>query len=121
MASYFLGIDIKVRMTSRKVGVKKKAIHFIILSMRNLLETIKRFLKATNKVGVILNIARRLFHVDFFFQIPMQEGIFNIYLMGLPFMRGSKGEYKADGIHFGYGGKGFIIVVAFNLREFFGN
>jgi hypothetical protein len=86
MVSYFLGIDIGVRMTSRKVGVKKKVIHFSIPSSRSLLKTIERFLKVTNKVGVILNIARRLFHVNLFLQIPMQEGRFNIHLMDLPFM-----------------------------------
>jgi hypothetical protein len=80
MDSYFFGIDIRVRMTSRKAGVKKKAAHFGISSSRSLLKTRKRFLKATNKVGVILDIARRLFHVDFFLQIPMQEGRFNIHL-----------------------------------------
>jgi hypothetical protein len=64
MVSYFLGIDIGVIMTSRKDGLKKKAIHFSIPSMRSLFKTIERFLKATYKVRVILNIARRLFHVD---------------------------------------------------------
>ena len=66
MVSYFLGIDIGVRMTSRKAGVKKKAVHFGIPRLRSLLKTIKRFLKATNKARVILDIVRRLFHVDFF-------------------------------------------------------
>ena len=82
----FHGIDIKVRMTSRKAVMKKKAVHFDIPSLRSLLKTIKRFPKATNKARVILDIARRLFHVDFFFQIAMQEGNFNIHLMDLPFM-----------------------------------
>jgi hypothetical protein len=53
---------------------------------RILLKTIERFLKATDKVEVILNIAVRLFHVDFFLQIPMEEGGFDIHLMDLPFM-----------------------------------
>jgi hypothetical protein len=86
MACYILGIDNRVRMTSRKAGVKKNAIHFSIPSSRSLLKTIERFLKAENKARVILNIARRLFHVDFFLQIPMQEGGFNIHLMDLPSM-----------------------------------
>jgi hypothetical protein len=86
MDSYFLGINIRIRMTSRKVGVKKKVFHFGIPSSRSLLKTIKRFLKVTNKARVILDIAKRLFHVDFFLQIPMQEGIFDIHLMDLPFM-----------------------------------
>jgi hypothetical protein len=85
MASYFLGIDIGVRMMSRKIDVKKKTINFSIPGLRSLLKTIERFLKATYKTGVTLNIARRLFHVDFFLQIPMQEGIFNIHLMDLPY------------------------------------
>jgi hypothetical protein len=78
MTSYFLGIDIRVRMTSRKASVKKKAIHFGIPSSRSLLKTINRFFKVTNKAGVILDIAKRLFHVDLFLQIPMQERIFNV-------------------------------------------
>jgi hypothetical protein len=86
MASYFLGIDIRIIMASRKSSVNKKDVHFGIPSTGSLLKTIKRFLKATNKARVILNIARRFFHVDFFLQIPMQEGRFNIHLMDLPFM-----------------------------------
>jgi hypothetical protein len=86
MDSYFIGIDIRVIMTSRKLGIKKKAIHFGIPRSRSLLKTIKIFLKVTNKARVILDIAGRLFHVDLFLQIPMQEGGFNIHLMELPFM-----------------------------------
>ena len=36
MVSYFLGIDIGVRMASRKTSVKEKAIHFGIPSSRSL-------------------------------------------------------------------------------------
>jgi hypothetical protein len=86
MASYFLGIDIRIRMTSRESSGNKKVVHFGIPSSGSLLETIKRFLEVTNKARVILDISRRLFHVDFFFQISMQEGRFNIHLMDLPFM-----------------------------------
>jgi hypothetical protein len=86
MASYFLGIDIRIRMASRESGGNKKAIHFGIPILGSLLETIKGFLEATNKARVILDIARRLFHVDLFFQIFVQEGRFNIHLMDLPFM-----------------------------------
>jgi hypothetical protein len=74
MASYFLGIDIRVRMTSRKDSIKKKVVHFGISSLRSLLKTIKRFLKVTNKAGVVLDIARRLFHVYLFLHILMKEG-----------------------------------------------
>jgi hypothetical protein len=41
MASYFLGINIRVIMTSRKTSVKKKAIHFCIQKSRSLLKTIE--------------------------------------------------------------------------------
>jgi hypothetical protein len=78
-------------MTSRKVSFKKKVVHFGIPSLRSLLKTIKRFLKEINKAKVILDIARRLFHVDLFLQIPMQEGKFNIPLRDLLFMRDKKG------------------------------
>jgi hypothetical protein len=37
-------------------------------------------------IGSLLDISRRLFHVDFFLQISMQEGGFNVHLMDLPFM-----------------------------------
>jgi hypothetical protein len=73
-------------MTSRESSVNKKVIHFGIPSSGRLLKTIKRFLKSTNKSRVILDIPRRLFHVDFFLQISMKEGGFNIHLMELPFM-----------------------------------
>ena len=67
MASYFLGINIRIIMASRKSGVNKKVFHFGIPSLGSLLKTIKRFLKVENKVGVILDLAKRLFHVDLFF------------------------------------------------------
>jgi hypothetical protein len=86
MGTYFLGIDIMARMTSRKASVKKKAIPFGIPSPRSLLKAVERFLKATKKARVISNIARRLLHVNFFLQIPMQEGRFSINLMSLPFI-----------------------------------
>jgi hypothetical protein len=73
-------------MASRKSSVNKKVTHFGIPSLGIFLKTIKRFLKATNKARVIIDISRRLFHVDFFLQIPMQEGGFKIHLMDLPFM-----------------------------------
>ena len=40
MVSYFLGIDIGVRMASKKTNVKEKAIHFGIPSSRILLKAI---------------------------------------------------------------------------------
>jgi hypothetical protein len=120
MDSYFLGIDIRIRMTSRESSVNKKVVHFGIPSSGSLLKTIKRFLKVTNMARVILDIARRLFHVDFFLKIFVKEGKFNIHLMDLPFMC-SRGRNKADGIHFGYRGKCFIIVNSFNLGKYFGN
>ena len=86
MDSYFLGIEIRIRMASRESSVNKKVVHCGIPSPGSLIKTIKRFLKAKNKSRVILDIARRLFRVDLFFQISMQEGGFNIHLMDLPFM-----------------------------------
>jgi hypothetical protein len=53
-------------MTSRKFSVKKKVLHFGIPRLRSFLKTIKRFIKGKNKAGVILDIDKRLFHVDFF-------------------------------------------------------
>jgi hypothetical protein len=49
MNSYFLGIDIRVRMTSRKISIKKKVVHFGIPRLRRLLKTIKAFLKEEKK------------------------------------------------------------------------
>jgi hypothetical protein len=86
MTSYFLGIDIRIIMTSRESSGNKKAVHFGIPSSRSFLETINRFIKEKNKARFILDIARRLFHVDLFLQTSMQEGRFNIHLMDLPFM-----------------------------------
>jgi hypothetical protein len=73
-------------MASRESSGNKKSINFGIPSSGSLLETIKRFLEVTNKARVILDIARRLFHVDLFLQISLQEGKFNIHMMDLPFM-----------------------------------
>jgi hypothetical protein len=64
MVTYFLGVDIGVIMPSRNVGVKNKSIHFSIPGLRRLLKAIKIFLKEINKVGFILNIDKRLFHVN---------------------------------------------------------
>ena len=49
MVSYFLGIDIRVRMTYRKTSVKGKAINFGIPGSRSLLKSIHGFLKVTYK------------------------------------------------------------------------
>jgi hypothetical protein len=72
MDSYFLSIDIKIRMASREFDANKKVVHFCIPSLGSLLKTIKRFLKATNEARVILDIAKRLFHANLFLQISMQ-------------------------------------------------
>jgi hypothetical protein len=50
MASYFLGIDIRVRMTSRKSSVNKKSIHFGIPSSRFFLKTINMFLRRETRL-----------------------------------------------------------------------
>ena len=50
MVSYFLGIDIGVRMASRKTSVKEKAIHFGITSSWSLLKAIYRFLKVQRRL-----------------------------------------------------------------------
>ena len=63
MLTCVLGVDIGVRMTFRKVRVKKRA---IIPSSCSLLKAIERFLNVKKKVGVILNILGRFFHVNFF-------------------------------------------------------
>jgi hypothetical protein len=49
MHSYFLGIYITFRMTSRKYGVKKEDVHFSIPSSRIFLKTVERFLKEKKK------------------------------------------------------------------------
>jgi hypothetical protein len=86
MSSYFLGMDIRIRMTPRESSVNKKFVHFGKPSSVSLLKTINRFPKVINKVRVVLEIARRLFQVDLFLQISMQEGGFDIRMMDLPFM-----------------------------------
>jgi hypothetical protein len=86
MVTYFLGINIRVKMTYRKCGVNKKYIYFSIPSPRIFLNTIYGFLTGEKSVGFILNIARKLFHINFLLKIPIQEGIFNIHIMYLPFM-----------------------------------
>ena len=86
MNSCFLGIDIRIKMTSRKSCVNKKDVHFGIPRSRSLLKTIKIFLKVKNKARVILDISKRVFHVYFLLEISMQEGIFNIHMMDLLFM-----------------------------------
>jgi hypothetical protein len=86
MDSYFLGIEITIKMESREFGVNKKVVHFGVPSSGRFLKTIKRFLKVENRDRVILDISKRFFHVDLFMKISIQEGIFNIHLMDLPFM-----------------------------------
>ena len=86
MASYFLDIDIMMRMAYRESSGNKKVVHFGIPNLGSFLKTIKRLLKAKNKARVILDIDRRLFHVDLFLQISMQEGGLNVHVMDLPFM-----------------------------------
>jgi hypothetical protein len=86
MDSYFLGIDIRIIMTSRGSGVNKKVVHVGIPSLGSLLKKTNIFLKGTNKDRVILDTTTRFLHVDLFFQIYVQEGGINIHLMDLPFM-----------------------------------
>jgi hypothetical protein len=86
MYSYSLGIDIRIIMGSSESGVNKKVVNFGIPSLGILLKTIKRFLKVTKNDRFILDISKRLFHVDFFLKIYVQEGRFSIYLMHLQFM-----------------------------------
>jgi hypothetical protein len=86
MDSYFLGINIRVRMTSRKISIKKKVVHFFIPSSRSFIKTIKRFFKDIKKDRVIPDISKRFFHVDLLSQIPMQEIKFGIHLMDLAFV-----------------------------------
>jgi hypothetical protein len=69
----------------------------------------------TYKARVILDETRRLFHIDLFMQVPMQEGEFDILLMALPFIRCNKGKNKVNGVHFGKRGKFSNIVNALNL------
>ena len=52
MVSYFLGIDIGVKMISRKTSVKEKAIHFGIPSSRILLKAIKGFLRRQTRIDL---------------------------------------------------------------------
>jgi hypothetical protein len=56
MVTYFVGIDIEVKMASIIVCVKNKATHFSIPSLRSLLKVIERYLKAINKFRCILTI-----------------------------------------------------------------
>ncbi len=121
MVINFLSIDIGIRMASRKSSVQDKSIHFRIQSPRGLLKAIERFLKVTNKAKVNLTVTRRLFHVDFILQIPMQKGKFDTHVMEFPMKRGYKGKNKVDGVHFGNMGKGLSIVNVVNLRESFSN
>ena len=51
MVTHFVGINIGVRMRSRKANVKKKAIHFNLPSPMSLLKAIGRFLKVVNKMS----------------------------------------------------------------------
>ena len=50
MGSYSLNVDIKVRMTSIKYGVKEKYIHFGIPISRSLLKELERFLRKQTKL-----------------------------------------------------------------------
>ena len=50
LVSYFLGIDIGVRMTSRETSVKAKDTHFGIPSPRIFLNTVEIFLMVTKRL-----------------------------------------------------------------------
>jgi hypothetical protein len=83
MITYFLGIIIRVKMTSKKFSVKKKSMHFSIPRSRSLLNSIEIFIKVTNIARVIQNITRILSHVNLFWKILVQESTFSIHLMDL--------------------------------------
>jgi hypothetical protein len=55
MDSYFIGINIGIRMESRESSGNHKYVHFGIQRSGSLLKTITRFLKETNKGRFILD------------------------------------------------------------------
>jgi hypothetical protein len=54
MVTYSPGIDIRVRVASRKAIVTQDLVHFFISSMRSLLEAIEGFLEVVDKTGATL-------------------------------------------------------------------
>jgi hypothetical protein len=80
MASNFPGIDIRVRMTSRKFDIKKKVFHFGITISRGFIKNINIFLKETNKAGFMRNVSpsytKKYTEVDYIWLnfIPCFEG-----------------------------------------------
>jgi hypothetical protein len=73
MTSYFIGIDIRVGITSKKTDVKKKCVYFFLPSSRSLLKTVERLLKVAYKAGVILNIVGSCFLYIYSYKPPCKK------------------------------------------------
>jgi len=103
-------IYIGIRLTPRAIGTKA-----------SLFYTIKWLLEARNNVGVILIKTKWLFHVDFFIQVSMYKGDFDIHLMHFPTLRSNEWKSKLEQIHVCNRGKSLWVINTFNLWETFGN
>jgi hypothetical protein len=59
---------------------------------RGLLKPVERFLETTNVRGIArIDEARRLLTIDFFREIPMEKGVFDVQLVYGPVLGESKG------------------------------
>lgn len=85
-------------------------------------KTIKRLTKMTNKIRESrMNVARRLFHVNFFREIAMKEGILDIQLVYGLIFRYHNAQNCTDGSRSDNRAEGFIKVMARKLRESLGD
>jgi hypothetical protein len=86
-----------VSTTAIKTKLKEEGTKSLKPSMRGLLEAVESFLQLTNMIGKArVNIARGLFHINMFSEMPVEEHIFDIKLANGSFVGHNKRENNTD-------------------------
>ncbi len=108
-------------MTAIKAKLKEEGAKALKPSTRGLLEAVESFLQLTNMIGKAVNIARGLFHINMFSEMPVEECIFDIKLAKGPFVGHSKRENNTDSGSFDDRTKGVSVVKTRYLCVALGN
>ena len=111
-----------VSTTAIKTKLMEEGAKVLKPSTRGLLEAVESFLQLTNMIGKArVNIARGLFHINMFSEMPVEEHIFDIKLTKGPFVGHNKRENNTDSGSFDDRTKGVSVVKTRYLCVAFGN
>ena len=83
-------------------------------------ESVQGLAKKTN-LGGIGDVTLRLFHVDQFLKVTMEERCFYIHLVDVPLLFSGKCDDVSQRLVFDYRGKSFLVINTFRLSVALGN